>query len=637
MRTVRNMLGVINRVAVALLRRSTGMQDKSIAEQREFIQQWARQNGYTILAEYIDDAISGDDHQHRAAFDRLMQDLMKPGRPWNAILAFDRSRFTRADIYEAASYADRILKAGADVFFCAEGKSLSTDHEIVWAVDTFQKHEILKQTSRDTLRGMLALARKGYWCGGPIPYGFDADIVDKFTQKSVRRIRLIRRKRTRPDGSCDPAIHHILDTEGNFLREVQSSVEHTLPLKSEAELTRLVFSEELRIDAIRLIYDLMANREKGFKAIAKVLNRKGIPPPGGHGLWRTSAVKAIVENPIYRGLFEWNSRTEAKYNFIQNGTMVPKPRSAKSQVFLHEEQDRIHVPLPELAIVTPELWHRAHAARARRADIHYVEQKRLVNRSPLGGRIYCGQCGAKMYGHLRTKTKLVAGKPHTYVDDVYVCSTYMASGSDQCGFNKVPRQEIEGFLLAKIRELVAPAKNSDNLRLLARARLGAFAEKPKAPNPATLQKRLKELEDRVAILERLDAQARATIGQEAAYHEAKEEIARISKQLEAGGTKPETRIDVRRAAQEIVECIGSLDDIESMGSETHKAVFGKFLDHVVLNFKKVPKGKRNGSVLESGQVTFAPLPSCLGIGSREGLVPPALKKVFRADGSGGGI
>ncbi len=637
MKTVRHMLGVINRIAVALLRRSTGMQDKSIAEQREFVHQWARQNGYTIIAEYVDDAISGDDHQHRAAFDRLLQDLHKPGRPWNAILTFDRSRFTRADIYEAASYADRILKAGADVIFCAEGKSLSTDHEIVWAVDTFQKHEILKQTSRDTLRGMLALARKGYWCGGPIPYGFDAEIVDKFTQQPVRRIRLIRRKRTRPDGSCDPAIHLILDTEGNLVREVQSSVENTLPLKSEAELTRLVFSEELRIEAIRLIFDLMANREKGFKAIAKTLNRKGISPPGGHGLWRTSAVKAIVENPIYRGLFEWNSRTEAKYNFIQNGTMVPKPRSAKAQIFLHEEQDRIQVPLPELAIVTPELWHRAHAARARRADKHYVEAKRLTNRSPLGGRIYCGQCGAKMYGHLRTKKKLVAGKPHTYVDDVYVCSTYMTSGSDQCGFNKVPRQEMEGFLLAKIREMLAPAKTSANLRILARARLGCV-EKPKAANPATLRKRLKELEDRVAILERLDSQARATIGQEATYHEAKEEIARISKQLNEGGKAVEPARNLAQVAQEIVDCIGSLEGIESMGAEAQKELFGRFVDGVVLNFRKVPKGKRTGSVLESGQVTFAPLPASLGLGGRAGdFLPSALKKVFRADGSGGGI
>src|SRR5688572_26272881 len=237
--------------AVALLRRSTNMQDKSIEEQRQFVAGWARANGYTILAEHVDDATSGDDHGHRSGFQRLMQELDSPARAWKLILAYDRARFTRADIYEAATYADRILKAGADVVFCAEGKSLSTDHEIVWAVETFQKHEVLKQTSRDTLRGLLALARKGFWCGGPVPYGYDAEIIDKLTQKPVRRIRLIRRLRTLPDGSKLPAIHHILDTDGRFVREVVSSTETALPLKSEAELTRLVLSEPTRVEADR--------------------------------------------------------------------------------------------------------------------------------------------------------------------------------------------------------------------------------------------------------------------------------------------------------------------------------------------------------------------------------------------------
>lgn len=161
------------RNGVMLLRRSTNMQDKSIADQREYIATWAKTHGWTIAGEYVDDAVSGDDHARRTGFERLMRDLERQDRPWSAILVYDRSRHTRADIFEAASNADRILKAGADVVYCSEGKTLASEHEIVWAVETFQKHEVLKQTSRDTLRGMLALARKGFWCGGPAPYGFD--------------------------------------------------------------------------------------------------------------------------------------------------------------------------------------------------------------------------------------------------------------------------------------------------------------------------------------------------------------------------------------------------------------------------------------------------------------------------------
>src|SRR5438552_2870960 len=126
---------------------------------------------------------------------------------------------------------------------------------------------------------------------------------------------MIRRMKTNSDGSRKPALHQILDTEGKLVREVEASTEHTLPLKSEAELTRLVPSSQERIETVREIFQSMADREMGFKAIARALNDRGVPPPGGNGLWRTSAVKAIAHNPVYRGVLEWNSRTEAKYNF----------------------------------------------------------------------------------------------------------------------------------------------------------------------------------------------------------------------------------------------------------------------------------------------------------------------------------
>jgi hypothetical protein len=342
------------------------------------------------------------------------------------------------------------------VVYCAEGKSLSTDHEIVWAVETFQKHEVLKQTSRDTLRGLLALARKGFWCGGPVPYGYDAEIIDKLTQKPVRRIQLIRRLRTLPDGSKLPATHHILDTDGRFIREVVSSTETALSLKSEAELTRLVLSEPTRVEAIRLIFDLFSNKGRGLKGIAAELNARGYAPPGGHGLWRMSAIHAIIRNPMYRGLLEWNSRTEAKYNVIQNGTMVPRLRSDKARVVTHAESDRVRIERPELAILTQEEWHRAQRVRSFRANPGFQQSEQMQGTSMLAGKLYCSQCGARMYAFNNRKKKIVGGTPKLFVSRLYLCSTYLTSGKDTCGFNKVPREELDRFVLGKIRELLRP-------------------------------------------------------------------------------------------------------------------------------------------------------------------------------------
>lgn len=617
MRLLRALLEPGSHTAVMLLRRSTSMQDKSIPEQRQFILGWAQTKGYSIVGEYVDDAVSGDDHKRREAFERLLLDLDKPDRGWNLILAFDRARYTRADLFEAATYADRILKAGADVVYCAEGKSLSTDHEIVWAVETYQKHEVLKQTSRDTLRGMLALARKGFWCGGPAPYGYDSEIVDKLSGKPVRRIRMIRRMRTRADGSRLPAIHQILDTDGKLIREVQASTDHTLPLKSEAELTRLVPGDPSRVETVREIFESMADREMGFKAIASALNGKDIPSPGGHDLWRTSAIKAIVHNPIYRGVLEWNSRTEAKYNFIQNGTMVPKPRSAKSQVFLHEERDRIQVELPELALVSPELWHRAHEARSKRADLHYRERHQLHAHSPLGGKVICRQCGAKMYGSRNTKTKKVAGKAHTYAWEVYICSTYMASGTAHCSRNAVSRPGLQGFVLSKIRELMAPAFGAaDNLRRRVRARLEGMFGSPKHTSAEGLKKRLTALEEKVSILERLDTRERAKIGQEGAYHGAKSELARISQELRVPSPLSRPAVDLEAATDEAIDCLSSLENFDRLPAQTQKSFFGKFVKRVVLDFRKEHRGKRRVSVLKGGLLELFLHPSLES--SREG-------------------
>lgn len=119
MRSARQLLNTLARIAILILRRSTDRQDKSIEEQREFLMNWAARNGFTVIREYVDDAVSGDDHVHRRGLERVMLELESENREWNYILTYDKSRHTRADLFEAAGYADRILKAGADLVYCA--------------------------------------------------------------------------------------------------------------------------------------------------------------------------------------------------------------------------------------------------------------------------------------------------------------------------------------------------------------------------------------------------------------------------------------------------------------------------------------------------------------------------------------
>lgn len=168
------------------------------------------------------------------------------------------------------------------------------------------------------------------------------------------------------------------------------------------------------------------------------------------------------------------------------------------------------------------------------------------------------------------------------------------------------------FILSKIRESLPFKLGSGNLRLLVKARIESLFGRPKQTSTASLRKRFTELQERVATLERLDSKERAKIGQEAPYHEAKEEVARLSKQLGPHSSQIGARgplIDVEAATDEAITFLGELERFEALPPMTQKSFFGRFVERVDLTFGKEARGKLVTSVLKSGLLQLLPLPA----------------------------
>ena len=94
---------LLSQRAVAYLRRSTDRQEQSLDDQRATIRQFADEAGLIIIAEYIDDAVSGSTSENRDGFQRMIADAQNARRNFDLVLTYDVKRFGRVDTDEARS------------------------------------------------------------------------------------------------------------------------------------------------------------------------------------------------------------------------------------------------------------------------------------------------------------------------------------------------------------------------------------------------------------------------------------------------------------------------------------------------------------------------------------------------------
>ena len=93
--------------AVAYLRVSTEEQD--VANQKLFLEKWASERGLTIVAWYVDEAVSGAmDPFERPGFRKLINDVESGRVRANVLLVYELSRLVRnfADLFRVLDYVE---------------------------------------------------------------------------------------------------------------------------------------------------------------------------------------------------------------------------------------------------------------------------------------------------------------------------------------------------------------------------------------------------------------------------------------------------------------------------------------------------------------------------------------------------
>lgn len=475
------------RSAVAYLRRSTDRQEQSLADQRSEIRRWAKENGYTLLREYVDDAISGTSADKRPEFQRMIADAQRGN--FDAVIVWNSDRFSRGDITETEYYRYLLRKAGAVLLSVTEDYLAreGIDGDVLRTVKQFQNRQFSISLSQNTLRGQISSVLSASDPGRITPYGYDREIVGP-DGSPLYRIRFM------PGGS-----RQVYDRDGRL----QATYVKGQSLKKPGKecRARLVLSEGRRVKVVRDIYRLCIDG-RGFKGIADDLNRRGDASPRGH-LWSFTSVKSLLENPVYRGDIVWNRRTESRFYAVRNGRadqMKAHRESGRPEAMPKDDWIIIEDAVP--AIVDRTTWDRAQVMVRRRSEAKGGGGKQ-TNRWLLSGVLRCGECGSLFWGERKRKGR-IPGRAEV-VTNYYTCSGRWAYGENGCRQSThVKADPLETWVLERLQQLVlADSRGLDD----AIDRFVALMNKTHVQEPDTkrIERDLREIETTVnGILTEID-------------------------------------------------------------------------------------------------------------------------------------
>ncbi len=333
----------INKLVAIYGRVSTSNQENegTIETQLSAIRQFAKENGYIIVREYLDNGWSGDT-LIRPSLDELRVDAKK--KIWEAVLIFDPDRLARRYSYQEL-IMDELREAGTEVIFLTTPAPKDYGEKILYGVKgLFAEYERAKISERFRL-GKLRKVKEGHLLVSEPLYGFDY-------------------------------VPKIENTHGYYV----------------------INPEEARV--AKMIFTWIGEERLTIRGVVNRLQEQGIKPrKSKRGVWNTSTLSHMLRNKAYIGEARWGSSyavvpvnpiNKEKYRKLKKSSRKNKPES---------EWIASKIPVP--AIIDKELFFKV----GKRLDINSELNKRNTrNEYLLTQKIYC-ICGRRRTGESALKGK----------------------------------------------------------------------------------------------------------------------------------------------------------------------------------------------------------------------------------------
>ena len=221
--------------------------DLSVSAQLRALKEYAKANGYSVAREYVDEAESGR-VADRPQFRQMIEEGSKPQAPFEVILVWKFSRFTRKREHAVAFKAQLRRKGIRVVSITEQAEDNATGRlleGIIESVDEYYSENL----AQEVVRGMREAASRGFFLGSKAPFGY-------------RKVKVSDGVKERPTLEVDP---------------------------TTAPVVREIFENSLR--------------GNGLKEICKTLNDRGITNRGNR--WYKGSLHYLLTNEAYTGTAVW--------------------------------------------------------------------------------------------------------------------------------------------------------------------------------------------------------------------------------------------------------------------------------------------------------------------------------------------
>ena len=226
--------------------------DLSVAAQLRALRDYARNNGYSVAREYVDEAESGR-IADRPQFRNMIDEGGKATAPFQVILVWKFSRFTRKREH-AVAFKSMLRRKGIRVVSITEHADDSPTGKLMEAIIESVDEFYSENLAQEVVRGMRESASRGYFLASRAPFGY-------------RRIKVSDGVKDRPTLEVDPVA---------------------------APIVKEIFES--------------SRRGNGLKEICKELNGRGITNRGRR--WQKNIVHYLLTNEAYTGTAVWGVKSK---------------------------------------------------------------------------------------------------------------------------------------------------------------------------------------------------------------------------------------------------------------------------------------------------------------------------------------